>query len=447
MEPEFASMASNRKQVLEEDAYVEALDAIIERDFFPDLPKLKYQTMWLDALATKNAALIAQVRQYIANDQQKRPQTKTSSRSQQSLTGGSKRKRADDEGASAWDVPTPPRTSSDIDEPTEDDATVDDAGEAPSKATATMTLNHFLATHTSEDNAAFEELQEKAVAEHKKKYHWAFDDDHANTRLLLLPDGTKMTQERRLLMDKACDTKLALEDARPVAPDTWTFRARNQLLFPPDLETSRAICKLEATTTGDVLLLENGTPPAPDRALTKSLRTGAVAKKPMETVYANSRFSSAFLASQELPPDIAPAAPLDLVEMTPLIVPGDGNGSPLMTWGDIAATPMILPSETPARTWCSPRAERALIHAPVDRPVFEIKDKSKREKLALAMDAKNKQRMKAKKTPTPFRSTPGRGKATPTPLLSVFRAGAFSELRASYATPLRSSSKNNPPKK
>ncbi|KDO19698.1 hypothetical protein SPRG_14777 [Saprolegnia parasitica CBS 223.65] len=424
-------MASNRKQVLEEDAYVEALDAIIERDFFPDLPKLKYQTMWLDALATKNAALIAQVRQYIANDQQKRPQTKTSSRSQlEGLTGSSKRKRADDEGASAWDVPTPPRTSSDIEEPTEDDATVGDAGEAPSKATATMTLNHFLATHTSEDNAAFEELQEKAVAEHKKKYHWAFDDDHATTRLLLLPDGTKMTQERRLLMDKACDTKLALEDSRPVAPDTWTFRARNQLLFPPDLETSRAICKLEATTTGDVLLLENGTLPAPDRALTKSLRTGAVAKKPMETVYANSRFSSAFLASQELPPDIAPAAPLDLVEMTPLIVPGDGNESPLMTWGDIAATPMILPSETPAH-----------------RPVFEIKDKSKREKLALAMDAKNKQRMKAKKTPTPFRSTPGRGKATPTPLLSVFRAGAFSELRASYATPLRSSSKSNPPKK
>ncbi|EQC32242.1 hypothetical protein SDRG_09992 [Saprolegnia diclina VS20] len=427
MEPEFASMASNRKQVLEEDAYVEALDAIIERDFFPDLPKLKYQTMWLDALATKNAALIAQVRQYIANDQQKRPQTRTSSRSQQAHTGGGKRKRADDEATSSWDVPTPPRVSSDVDEPNEDDATIDDAGEAPS--TATMTLNHFLATHTSEDNAAFEELQEKAVAEHKKKYHWAFDDDHATTRLLLLPDGTRMTKEQRLLMDKACDTKLALEDARPAAPDTWTFRARNQLLFPPDLATSRAICKLEATAPGDVLLLENG--PAPQNgALTKSLRTGAVAKKPMETVYANSRFSTAFLATQDLAPDVAPDAPLDLVEMTPLIVPGDQNGSPLMTWGDIAATPMILPSETPAH-----------------RPVFEIKDKSKREKLALAMDAKNKQRMKAKKTPTPFRSTPGRGKATPTPLGSVFRAGAFSELRASYATPLRSSGKSKPPKK
>jgi len=124
------------------------------------------------------------------------------------------------------------------------------------------------ATHTSEDNASFNELQDKAVEDHKRRYHWAYDADPArgDPKLHLLADGSWISKERRLLADAAvvpkgvfaaqlrrkrpslaltaCCTAVTIgpKDDRPSAPETWTYRARNPLLFPPELETTRAIC-------------------------------------------------------------------------------------------------------------------------------------------------------------------------------------------------------------
>jgi hypothetical protein len=62
-----------------------------------------------------------------------------------------------------------------------------------------------------------------------------------------------------------------------------------------------------------------------------------------ETVYANSRFK----ADDAEPPDSKIGGiqthknELALVQMTPQIAPGI-DASPLMTWGDIESTPMIL---------------------------------------------------------------------------------------------------------
>lgn len=55
-----------RKQVLEEDVYAEAIEAIVERDFFPHLPKLQNQLDWLQAVQSGDPALIKRAQLNIA---------------------------------------------------------------------------------------------------------------------------------------------------------------------------------------------------------------------------------------------------------------------------------------------------------------------------------------------------------------------------------------------
>ncbi|RHY33443.1 hypothetical protein DYB32_009044, partial [Aphanomyces invadans] len=218
----------SKKHILDEDEYVDALDKIIERDFFPDLERLKHQAM---------------------------------------------------------------------------------------------------AKHTSEDNAAFEELQEKAINDHKRKYHWAYDDpaNRGDAKLHLLNDGTWISRERRQLMDKACDTKL-----------------RSSVL---QLENGD-------TTSTTMPLLKGGSDEGSVIVVAKrTKRTGAAPKQPMETVYANSRFRSAFLSAQDAASDVNPLNEevKDFVPMTPLLVPGGPDAaSPMITWGSIDATPMILRDDVAA---------------------------------------------------------------------------------------------------
>ena len=50
MGPPRPRAVTSRKRVLEEDEYTSTMERIIERDFFPSIPKLQNKLEWLEAL-------------------------------------------------------------------------------------------------------------------------------------------------------------------------------------------------------------------------------------------------------------------------------------------------------------------------------------------------------------------------------------------------------------
>lgn len=59
---------TNKPTVLEEDVYIDAIEKIIQREYFPDLPKWKDQYEYIEAKKKRDFAKMLEIRQkYMKN--------------------------------------------------------------------------------------------------------------------------------------------------------------------------------------------------------------------------------------------------------------------------------------------------------------------------------------------------------------------------------------------
>ncbi|KAF9206008.1 DiGeorge syndrome critical region protein 14 [Podila verticillata] len=257
--------ASAPQQILEEDDYTDALSKIIERDFFPDLAKLKRQHEYLDALAMNDTQRIQAAARDLAGNDTPLTQRRLRTPAQTPRIGRTRLPnaawtpaRVDIGNATpTWkdDDPALP-TSLSEDTPVLDTPTGKtlkkmrkSETEAPEENTidTSLSLDQFQARYTSEDNASFNEILEKMSVRKKEKYSWMYDQEKKSMRLIEqsnnpemkllrqsgeesdLPQGNDDTSK----MDKAA-MQVALTDNRAGTVPTWGYKAKNALMYFPE---------------------------------------------------------------------------------------------------------------------------------------------------------------------------------------------------------------------
>lgn len=355
--------------VLEEEEYIQKLEAIIERDYFPDS-------------ARHNS------------------------------------KRSSDSSL----VDNTPAT------PAAGDSSVEER-DLDKNETDSMSVNQFFEVYNSEDNESFEKLQEKDLAEKRRKFHWLYESPGGKSAGMLMwyyQKGGVMTVEDREKMDKLLECPTTVGDDRPNGCETWRFRVRNQLMFPPELEASKDTCLLPSSDPAALARLTDSEasvsnsklgsselslvpiseapntirkPSQKDRTLNLPVRQISPIKSnensdgklmpPPSIVPQNTRLSDkapvSFVSASPLE---APHTPSSVgtdqgnsfyrsVCMTPSPFPEVGSShlhSPLITWGEICGTPNVLSA---ASSRSNP---------------FQISEMTDREKRARLLDTNHNQR-------------------------------------------------------
>lgn len=347
--------------VLDEDEWALQLEGIIERDFFPDIPKLQSKLEWLQALRTRDPAALRQAQANIA-------QRRAGIRTPIGATPGSfetpaaSMLRAPHRGA----VPTPSMTplmgpyGDRIQDGAHQQAT-DDRGETghPSEAQPPMTLDRFLSKHTSEDNASFADLLADMNARRWAKAPW------------LLMDATQKA-------DEGDGAEEAADEQGHLRALPWSFQPRNRMFFDGSQQTA-----LQLSSTEHAQRIAG-----PSKVIT----------------HRNTRFvgpsaashgdSGASTPGEDGDGSMNLAAPGQAVAgagwgvlATPSMTPGADGDSPFMTWGDIAGTPVRLDAtETPEGIG----GDRE------DGPWFSVKETPRRESITRRMAARASTSLKRK---------------------------------------------------
>jgi len=354
LDPELLAKVRKRKvKVLDEDEYVERVEKIIERDFFPELDKLKAQNDYIEAREKNDYATMSRLQEKYSGC---RPGTGLGRR----LTS-----------PATFETPEEPRRETDPGRPkeSEEDAksVVGDDGEEEEE-TGKVNLDKFLANHTSEDNESFVELQVEAEKKHRMKNAWMYKDE------------SLYLENKAREMELPSIEQQADPPPRPLEVEGWTYQNINHVFHNPDTlplsyEEKLELAKKQKTIKHNNTRLSKN-PWKQDKQL-DALRFEAEKQR-------GAAIGKVGADGKEIVPSATPMVNgFKMISMAPSPALGVGD-SPLMTWGEVESTPFRLEGcETPL--------------PPMAGPGFSIKGVPDRDRIAKELADKNSKFYRDKK--------------------------------------------------
>ncbi|KAJ4839701.1 hypothetical protein Tsubulata_051447 [Turnera subulata] len=428
-----------RPTVLDEDTYVAAIEKIIERDFFPDLRKLRDRFDWLEAIKTGDPVQIrdAQLKIIERRSGKKVNNSKsdgsTMNRSQ-TRTPGSTFMRSFtpfDE----FDGKTPGGINREL------SGNEEPAGSGNGVVDESLSLDQFFRRYTSEDNESFSKIMEKVNRKRKERYGHLLEGEKEDVELI--EDAKR---------DRVTDS-YGTSDQPPSTLEGWNYTAKNLLMYHPADRGEAPLTEEERAARLKGLTKEINRPNT--RFHGKMLDSGPKDDGAIEVLYTPVMGGTPFPVSGR---DGDKAKKYDLEDLrrtpdqfyveskkaengysfvkTPSPAPGV-DGSPFITWGEIEGTPLRLePEDTPID-----------IGGSGDGPHFKIPNPPARDVKAhsLSRDAARKLRERSKMFQKPPLPSPSRGgSASPSvrllsPAAQKFVRNAISKSSSSVDESLRAS--------
>ncbi|KAF4518871.1 hypothetical protein B566_EDAN006722 [Ephemera danica] len=352
---------------------------IIQRDFFPDLEKLKAQNEYLDAVEKNDIQKLREL--YAKYSSGARPPT--------------------ERYASPATFETPLDTRGDetpiLDTPrigAASDAPNLEFGDSASSSGKQLSLDQYLGSHTSEDNQSFQDIMHEAELKHRQKFARLYDAEE------------KHHAERQNQLALPSIEQQACLPERPLDVDNWEYKNKNYIMYIPDGVDLTQKEKVEAARSRQEVVHDNTRlVHCPFDERQSKAQIAEMAQNQARSQDGRIGVDGLVQTSGETGPTVRGFG----FVKTPSPAPGVCE-SPLMTWGEIEGTPFRLDgSDTPVR--------------PSTGPSFRMAQPPKREKLALALAEKAGQRhrdlkQKAIEAARKQLATALRASYSPSPLLT-----------------------------
>ena len=372
-----------KTKVLSEDEYVQKVGEIIERDFFPELEKLKAQSEYIDASDRQDSVTMRRLEERYSS-RRPTPSSDQLNRLQSPATFETplnEHRRSDEldnldetnhqghiSPASSWkSMPGSSRTEN-------AEGVSNTENLLKDKPDNKQGLDKFLSLHTSEDNESFSELMEESREEFKRTNAWMFKNDEQ------LSIESKQAQLALPSPESQMDQNKKKGSRESTTVDGWTYKNVNSVFYNPEGAPLTDAEKVELAKKERKVILENTRFTSnPWKSEVQSASVKQTAERKQNSKVGKVGADGKDLIDANMTPSVGGYKLMRMgADATPQIDPEE---SPFMTWGEVESTPYRLEGcETPLLN------PTKLTEG---GPTFTMQQVPKRDRIALKLAEKN----------------------------------------------------------